>query len=103
MMRSGRSAQRRAHQVGHRDHARRVGADGASAQRDDVRRGALQLARVLDQDHPLVEIAHLGEQRVGERRLARRGAADDEDVPVARRPPWRGSRAMSADMMPSFT
>src|SRR3546814_10280783 len=52
----GPEPQRRAHQVRHRDGADPVGADGTRAQRDDVRRGALELARVLDQDHPLVEI-----------------------------------------------
>ena len=43
-------------------------------------RGALQFAGVFDQDHPLIELGHLGQQRVGERGLARAGAAGDQDV-----------------------
>ena len=50
------------------------------AQRHEVRRGALQLARVLDQHHAIGGLGDLGEQRVGERGLAGRGAAGDEDV-----------------------
>jgi hypothetical protein len=34
----------------------------------------LQLARVLDQDHPLFQMGHLREQCVGQRGLARAGA-----------------------------
>src|SRR3546814_9435735 len=54
--------------------------DLTGAERHHVRRGALKLACVLDQDHPLVEMRHLGEQCVGERSLTRAGAASDEDV-----------------------
>jgi hypothetical protein len=70
----GAQPQRRADQVGHADAAR------PGAQRDVSGAARLQLARVLDQDDALVEPRHLGEQRVGERRLARAGAAGDEDV-----------------------
>ncbi len=50
------------------------------AHRDQIGRGALQLARVLDEDDAVRGLGDLGEQRVGERRLAGRGAAGDEDV-----------------------
>jgi hypothetical protein len=50
------------------------------AQRYKVWRGALQLARILDQHHPVAGLGDLGEQRVDQRGLAGRGAAGDEDV-----------------------
>jgi hypothetical protein len=49
-------------------------------QRHGVGRRALQLARVLDQDHPLFEMGHLREKRIGQRGLARAGAAHHEDI-----------------------
>ena len=70
----GAQPQRRAHQVGQRGDA------GLGAQRHAVGGRALELARVLQDDDALVEVGDLGEQRVDQRGLARRGAADDEDV-----------------------
>ena len=70
----GAQAQRRAHEIGERGDA------VLGAQRHEVRRGALQLARVLDQHDAVVGLGDFGEQRVGERGLAGRGAAGDEDV-----------------------
>jgi hypothetical protein len=46
----------------------------------------LQLARVLDQDDAIGGLGDLGEQRIGERGLAGRGAARDEDVGAAATP-----------------
>ena len=66
--------ERRAHQVRHRRDA------GTGTQRHAVRRRALELARILDEDHPLVLRRELGEKRVGEGRLARAGPAGDQDV-----------------------
>jgi len=40
----------------------------------------LQLARILDEDDAVFCLSDLGEQRVGQRGLARRGAARDEDI-----------------------
>jgi len=74
----GAQAQRRAHEVGER--RRTV----LGAQRHEVRRGALQLARVLDQNHPVVGLRDLGEQRVDQRGLAGRGAARHQDVGAGR-------------------
>ena len=70
----GAQAQRGADQIGERDDA------VLGAQRHEVRRLALQLAGVLDQHDPVGGLGDLGQQRVGERRLAGRGAAGDEDV-----------------------
>ena len=70
----GAQAQRGAHEIGQRDHA------VLGAQRHEIRRGALQLARILDQHDAIGCLGDLGEQRVGERGLAGRGAAGDEDV-----------------------
>ena len=41
---------------------------------------ALQLARILDQHDAIGCLGDFGEQRIGERGLAGRGAAGDEDV-----------------------
>ncbi|MNI67648.1 hypothetical protein D3C73_1232920 [compost metagenome] len=60
----GPKAKGRAHEFGHADDAR------SRAQRDGVRRRALQLAGVLDEDDPFVEPGHFGEQRVREGRLS---------------------------------
>lgn len=40
----------------------------------------MQFARVLDEDDTLIKVRHFGEERIGERRLSRRGAARDENV-----------------------
>ncbi|GER05629.1 hypothetical protein JCM17846_33110 [Iodidimonas nitroreducens] len=42
----------------------------------------MELARVLDQDHPIAASRDLGEERVDERRLARARPADNDDVPA---------------------
>lgn len=47
---------------------------------DEVRRGALQFARILDQDDAIRGLGDLGEQRVGKGRLTGGCAAGDEDV-----------------------
>ena len=73
-MRSGRKPQGRADEIGQRGRA------VLGAQRHEVGRGALQLARILDQHHAVAGLGDLGEQRVDQRRLAGRGAAGDEDV-----------------------
>ena len=73
-MRSGRKPQRRAHEIGQRGDAI------LGAQRHEVGRGALQLARILDQHHAIAGLRDLGEQRVDQGGLAGRGAAGDEDV-----------------------
>ena len=70
----GTQAQRGAHEIGQRGDA------VLGAQRHEVRRRALQLAGILDQHHAIGGLGDLGEQRVGERGLAGRGAAGDEDV-----------------------
>ena len=49
-------------------------------QRHQIGRCALQLQRILDQDDTVGRGCDLGEQRIGERRLACRGAADDQNV-----------------------
>ena len=70
----GAQAQRRADEIGERGDA------VLGAQRHEVGRRALQLARILDQHHAVGGLGDLGEQRVGERGLAGRSAAGDEDV-----------------------
>ena len=70
----GPQAQRRADEIGERGDA------VLGAQRDEVGRAALQLARILDQHDAVGGAGDLGQQRVGERGLAGRGAAGDEDV-----------------------
>ena len=52
------------------------------AQRHEIGRCALQLARVLDQHHPVAGLGDFGEERVDQRGLAGRGPAGDEDVPA---------------------
>ena len=47
---------------------------------NEVRCLALKFASILDQHHAIGGLGDLGKQRVGERRLAGRGAAGDEDV-----------------------
>lgn len=51
-----------------------------SAERHKVRHRALQLARILNQHHPVAGLGDLGEERIDQRGLAGRGAAGDEDV-----------------------
>ena len=70
----GPKPKRRADEIGERGRA------VLGAQRHEVGRGALQLARVLDQHHPVAGLGDLGEERVDQRGLAGRGAAGDEDV-----------------------
>ena len=70
----GPQPQRRAHQIGQRGDA------GLGAQRHAIGRRALELARVLQDDDALAEIGDLGQQGVDQRGLARRRAADHQDV-----------------------
>ena len=80
----GPEPQRRAYEIGQRDRA------PSCPERNAVLGSALQLARVLDQDHPLVAFRDFGQQRIGERGLARRRAAGDQDVaPLAHGLPQR--------------
>ena len=72
----GTQAQRRLHQIGERrDTILRP-------QRDQVRRGALQLARILDQHNAVGGFRHFRQQGVRQGRLPGRGAAGNEDVLV---------------------
>ena len=73
-MRSGRSRKRGADEIGQRGRA------VLGAQRHEIGRGALQLARILDQHDAVAGLGDLGEQRIDQRGLAGRGAAGDEDV-----------------------
>jgi hypothetical protein len=66
---------------------------------DEVGRGALQLARVLDQDDAIGGLGDFGQQRIDQRGLAGAGAARDEDV-GAGATPWRAA-ASAADMIPA--
>jgi hypothetical protein len=50
------------------------------AQRYEVGRGALELARTLDQNHPVVGLGDLGEERIDQGGLSGRGAACDQGV-----------------------
>jgi hypothetical protein len=50
------------------------------AHRDQIRRAALELARVLDQHHAVARAGDLGQEGVGEGGLASAGAAGDKDV-----------------------
>ena len=75
----GPQPQRRAHQVGQRRDA------VLGAQRHEVRRRALQLAGILDQHDAVGRLGDFGEERIGQRGLAGRGAAGDQDVACARR------------------
>ncbi len=70
----GPKTQRRTDEIGQR------GGAVLGAQRDEVRRGALQLARILDQHDAVAGLGDLGEERVDQRGLAGRGAAGDEHV-----------------------
>ena len=70
----GAQAQRGAHEIGQRRHA------VLGSERHEVRRDALQLAGILDQHHAIGCLGDLGQQCVGERGLAGRGAAGDQDV-----------------------
>ena len=70
----GPQPQGRADEIGQRGRA------VLGAQRHEVGRGALQLARILDQHHAVAGLGDLGEERVDQRRLAGRGAPGDEDI-----------------------
>ncbi len=70
----GSQAQGRAHELGHADNA------GAGAQRHVIACRALQLDGVFENDDAVAGAGDLGEQRVGERRLAGARAAGDQDV-----------------------
>jgi hypothetical protein len=84
----GPQPQRRAHQVGERGDA------VPGAQRDQVRRLALQLADILDQNDPLGGLGHLGEECVDEGRLAGRRAAGDQNIVSLRNGIAEGSRRL---------
>jgi hypothetical protein len=73
-MRSGRSRSDERTRFGERGNAI------PGAQRDQVRRLALQLARILDQNDAFGGLCHLGEERVDEGRLAGRGSPGDQNV-----------------------
>ncbi|CRO25462.1 hypothetical protein PAERUG_P3_North_West_16_VIM_2_07_06_05747 [Pseudomonas aeruginosa] len=64
----------RAHQLGHRHHAR------ARAQRNVVAGRALQLHRVFEHQHAVARGGDFGEQGIGERGLAAAGGPGDQDV-----------------------
>ena len=88
----GPKAQGRADQVGERGDAI------LGAQRNEIGRGALQLARVLDQHHPVAGLGDLGQQGIGQRRLASRGPARNEDVgPCGNRSGKRGGTGRRHD------
>ena len=75
----GPHAQRVAHQVADRDLALALDVGRARLERDDVLLAQLELGGVLDGDDALV-VRDEGRQHVEQRRLARAGAAGDEDV-----------------------
>ena len=70
----GAQAQRRADEIGERGRAI------LGAKRDQVRRRALQLPRILDEHHPVAGLGDFGQQRVDERGLTGRSAPGDENV-----------------------
>jgi hypothetical protein len=61
----------------------------------------LQLARILDQDDAIGGLGDLGQQRIGERGLAGRGAARDENVGATATA--CGGFGLTADMIPAAT
>ena len=70
----GPKPQRRTDEIGERGRA------VFCAQRDQVRRRTLQLARILDQHDAVAGLGDLGEESVDQRGLAGRGAAGDEHI-----------------------
>src|SRR5882757_4423646 len=66
-------AERGANEIGERSNAI------LGPERYEVRRLALQFTRILDQDDPIGGLCDLRQQRIGERGLAGRGTAGDED------------------------
>src|SRR5208337_1521067 len=68
-------AKRRAYEIGER------GCAVLGAQGYQVRRGALELAGVLDQHHPVAGLGDFREERVDQGGLAGRGPARNQDVP----------------------
>ena len=93
----GPQPQRGADEIGERGRA------FLGAQRNEVGRGALQLARILDQHHAVAGLGDLGQQRVDQRGLAGRGAAGDEDVLARRATAMRSNSAWPPVMMPAST
>ena len=93
----GPQPQRCAHQIGQgRDPV--LGAQG-----HEVGGQALQLARVLDQDDAVRGLGDLRQQRIGQGRLAGRGAARDEDVGAAGDPLAQVMPPASAERSPPAT
>ena len=70
----GAQAQSRTHELGHGNDA------GARAQRNVVVGRALEFHRVFENDYAVAGERDLGEERIGERRLAGAGGAGDQDV-----------------------
>ena len=70
----GTKPQRRTDEIGERGRAI------FGAKRDEVRRGALQLARILDQHDAVAGLGDFGEESVDQRGFAGGGAAGDEHV-----------------------
>ena len=92
----GAQPKRGAHEIGQRGDA------VLGAERHEIRRQALQLAGILDQHDAIGGFGDLGEQRVGERGLAGRGAAGDQDV-LRSATAARSASAWSDVMMPAAT
>jgi hypothetical protein len=74
----GAQPQRRTYQIGQRSDA------VLGAQRHQVWRLALKLARILDQNNAVGRPRHFGEERVDERRLAGRCTAGNQNVSALR-------------------
>ena len=71
-------AKRGANEIGERRNA------VLGPERHEVRRLALQFAGILDQHDAIGSLCDLGQQRIGERGLAGRGAAGDQDIAAIR-------------------
>ena len=93
----GPQPQRRADEIGQRGDAI------LGPQRHEIGGGALQLARILDQDDAVGGRSDLGQQRIGERGLAGRGAAGDEDVRARGDGGIESASAWLDDMIPAAT
>ncbi len=81
-----------ADEVADRHLAGALDAGGPALEPDHVRLGEPELGGVLDRDHPLAGLDE-GRQRVEHGRLARAGAAADDQVAPCRAPPPRARRA----------